>query len=254
MSLRSLVLGAVFATWSIRSALGATSATTTTTTLGEEWTVKPWCAMEHMRYIDEHDQHFDLETNNSVICQERCFANVTCAYFTFYPDRKACWQQTAGSTLNNTVPGVDAIAGPKACPSTSTTTTTEEAGGFPWWGWLLIALGVLCCLLALGLAYYLMNSQKSNRKPKKKKRAIREEAPLMPVAAPMAAPVPVQYYAPVQTYQPSPVYVTSATPVTYAAPAPTSFTYTAPAPTTVTYATGAPMPAGGSFVMAPPGP
>lgn len=252
MSAHSLLLGAVLATWSIRSALAATSTTTTTTTLGEEWTVKPPCAMEHMRYIDENNLHFDNAINNSVLCQEKCSANATCEFFTFYPDSKACWQQTAGSTLNTTAPGIDAIAGPKVCPSSTTTTTTEGAGGFPWWGWLLIALGVLCCLLALGLAYCQMNQKKSNRKPKKAKRAMREEAPLMPVTAPQAAPVPVQYYAPVQTYAAPPVYAASAMPVTYAAPAPTSFTYTAPAPTTVTYATGAPMPAGGSVIMAAP--
>lgn len=245
MGAYSVLAGATLASVSLQATLAAT--TTTTTTLGQEWTVKPSCAIDHKRYIDQNNHHVDLSTPNSLICQEKCAANSTCAVFTYYPDSRSCWLQTAGSTLNDTT-GADAIAGPKYCPSSTTTTTTEESGGFPWWGWLLIALGVLCCLLALGLAYYLMSQKKSNRKPKKAKRALREEAPLVTAQVPMAAPVPVQYYTPVQTYAAPPAYVTSATPVTYAAPAPTALTYTTPAPTTVTYATGAP----GSFVVASP--
>lgn len=255
MSAHSVLIGAVLAAYSLRSTLAATDETTTTlgaiketsttTMLGEEWTLKPECAMEERRYIDRHDLHFDLTTSNSVVCQEKCRANVTCVVFTYYPDSKACWLQTVGSTLNRTDPGVYAIAGPQACPSATTTTTTGSAGGFPWWGVVLIALGVLLCLLALSLVYYLMNRKKSQRRPKKTKRAIREEVPLAPASAPAAALVPAQYYTPVQTYAAPPVDVRSTTPFSFAAPAPA-----APALiTTVAHAAGTRMPAGGSFVV-----
>lgn len=225
----------------------------TSAPLGEEWTMKPECAIDSKRYLDQHNRNFDLTARNSVICQQHCALNSSCEVFTYYPNTKSCWLQTEGSVLASIEDGADAIAGPRECMSitaiTATTTTTGESSDWPWWAWLLCLTGWLCCLIAVGTAYYLMMPDRSEGKSKRK-RTLWLEAPSSPAQGSALTAVPMQTYAPEQARSAPPVFVSSATPVSYAAPIPSSATYVANYPSTATYAMTAPAP-GGSFVMAP---